>query len=293
MYIKSILLLSFLTITAVNAQVPDSSSALFQLRETEQNFARASIMHGRNSAFIEYFAEESIIFSDHWLTNGRQFWKELKERPVELKWEPEFMDISNSRDFGISTGPWEVQEYRPYTPALATGYFLTVWKKQSDNKWKVILDAGSETPKMKEYSNNFSFPKGADKSVSDHKNTVSEAPLKEMKETETQLLEAWKTKPGQLTYSSFLAQNARLLRNGYLSATTKDSITRMISRLPPEMRWTASGAGVASSGDLGYTYGLIEINGSQKSTAGHYVRIWKKQVDGLWKILIEMMSINQ
>src|SRR5664279_2559845 len=151
MYSKSILLLSFLTITAVSAQEPDSSSALFQMRETERNFARASIMHGRNSAFIEYFAEEAVIFTDHWLTNGRQFWKGLNERPVALKWEPEFMDISKSLDFGISTGPWEVQEYRPYTAALATGYFLTVWKKQSDNKWKVILDAGSESPKMKEY----------------------------------------------------------------------------------------------------------------------------------------------
>jgi len=289
---KTILILSFLTFAAANAQEPDSSSALFQMRETEQNFARASIMHGRNSAFIEYFAEESVIFSDHWLMNGLQFWKELKERPVVLKWEPEFMDISKSLDFGISTGPWEVQEYRPYAPALATGYFLTVWKKQSDNKWKVILDAGSETPKRKDYIHNFSFPEGADKYTSNHKYLADDSPLKELKETETQLLEAWKTKPDLLTYSSFLAPNARLQRNGFLPSVTRDSITLMISRIPVEMRWTISGAGVASSGDLGYSYGLIEIKAAQKPTGGHFVRIWKKQENGSWKILIEMLSIN-
>jgi ketosteroid isomerase-like protein len=292
MHIKTILLLSILTFAAANAQLPDSSSALFQMRETEQNFARASVMHGRNSAFIEYFAEESVIFSDHWLTNGRQFWKELKERPVELKWEPEFMDISNSLDFGVSTGPWEVQEYRPYTAALATGYFLTVWKKQSDNKWKVILDAGSETPKMKEYIHSFSFPKGADKSISDQKYIASDVPLKEMKQTEVKLLDAWKTKPGQATYSTFLAPNARIQRNGFLPATTGDSINLRLTLLPLGLKWTLSGAAVASSGDLGYTYGLIEISGSQNPTGGHYIRIWKKQEDGLWKILIEMLSIN-
>ena len=146
---------------------------------------------------------------------------------------------------------------------------------------------------MKEYIHSFNFPKGADKSTSEYNYVVSDIPLKEMLRTETQLLENWKSKPDQLTYSSFLAPNARIQRNGFHPATTKDSINLMLSRLPRELNWTISGSGVASSGDLGYTYGLIEINGSQKPTAGHYIRIWKKQEDGIWKIMIDMLSINE
>src|SRR5664280_2588226 len=104
------------------AQEPDSTSALFSLRETEKNFARSSVMIGRNAAFAEYFADESVIFTDRWITNGKQFSKNQKASPVVLKWEPEFMDISGSRDFGISTGPWEVQEYRPNTLPLCLLY---------------------------------------------------------------------------------------------------------------------------------------------------------------------------
>jgi len=103
------------------AQEPDSSSALFSMRDAERNFARSSVMYGRNTAFVENFAEESVIFTDRWLTNGKQFSKERKPTPVVLKWEPEFMDISGSRDFGISTGPWEAQEYRPNTAPLSNG----------------------------------------------------------------------------------------------------------------------------------------------------------------------------
>ena len=38
-----------------------------------------------------------------------------------------------------------------------------------------------------------------------------------------------------------------------------------------------AGAGAASSGDMGYTYGLLDIPGNHEATKGHYVRIWKKR----------------
>jgi ketosteroid isomerase-like protein len=132
---KVIFLFPLLLATSVMAQEPDSSSALFNMREAERNFARESVMLGRNASFVENFADESVVFTDKWITNGKQFSKDQKASPIVLKWEPEFMDISVSRDFGISTGPWEAQEYRPNTAPVAKGYFLTVWKKQSDGVW--------------------------------------------------------------------------------------------------------------------------------------------------------------
>ena len=95
--INRILLFLLVISSSVLAQEPDSSSALFQMREAERNFTRASVMYGRNAAFVENFADEAIIFTDKWITNGKQFWNELKARPIVLKWEPEYMDIAESR----------------------------------------------------------------------------------------------------------------------------------------------------------------------------------------------------
>ena len=72
---KSIFLFPLLLASSVMAQEPDSSSALYSMRDAERNFARASVMYGRNAAFVENFADESFIFTDRWLTNGKQFSK--------------------------------------------------------------------------------------------------------------------------------------------------------------------------------------------------------------------------
>jgi len=288
---KSILLFPLLLATAAMAQEPDSSSALFSMREAERNFARASVMIGRNASFAENFADESAIFTGRWITNGKQYSKEGKSSPIVLKWEPEFMDISASRDFGISTGPWEVQEYRPNTPPLSTGYFLTVWKRQPDGVWKVILDGGSTTPAPKNPQHIFTFPKGADKVVINPPVVNVELLHKELSEREKQILIEWGENPTPSTYSSFLTTGARMQLNGHLPTTNTDTINVLISRLNKSMIWKREGAGAATSGDMGFTYGLLETPGKSK-LSGHYIRIWKKETGANWKIALEMLNID-
>jgi len=289
---KSILLFPLLLATAAMAQEPDSTSALFSMREAERNFARASVMIGRNAAFAENFADESVLFTDRWITNGKQVSKERKASPIVLKWEPEFMDISASRDFGISTGPWEVQEYRPNTPSLFTGYFLTVWKRQPDGVWKVILDGGSTTPPVKDKLHIFSYPDGADKVLPNPPVMKPEALRKELFDRENQVLAEWKKSPFPSPYSSFLEPQARMQFSGHLPSSDTDTISVLIARLNKSMIWKTTGAGAASSGDLGFTYGLLEVPGEAKGTIGHYVRIWKKHPGTYWKIFLEMLNID-
>ena len=289
---KYFFLFPLLLATSVMAQEPDSSSALYNMREAERNFARASVMFGRNAAFAENFADESAIFTDKWLTNGKQFSKERKAVPIVLKWEPEFMDISASRDFGISTGPWEAQEYRPNTVPVSTGYFLTVWKKQPGGDWKVILDAGSNTPVIKDSKHTFTFPAGADKIVTNPPVMDAGSLSRELLEREKQFLTKWKNSPLASTYSSFLASNARMQLNGHLPTTNTDTIDVWIAHLDKTIEWKSSGAGAATSGDLGFTYGILEIPDTPIATKGQYVRIWRKQSGNDWKIVLEMLNID-
>jgi ketosteroid isomerase-like protein len=261
------------------------------MREAERNFAKASVMIGRNAAFAEYFAEESVIFTDKWLTKGKQFWQGRNPSAVVLKWEPEFMDIAGSRDFGISTGPWEAQEYRPNTSPLSTGYFLTVWKKESDGVWKVILDAGSSTPPKTIMPHSFSFPAGADTPVVHPLVLNIDLLCKELYDQEDRIMQLWKKNPLPSTYALFLAPDVRLQLNGHLPSVNRDTINTWISRLPETIAWKISGAGAASSGDMAFTYGIMETYDPVVSK-GHYVRIWKKNAGDSWKIVLEMMSID-
>lgn len=290
---RSILLLLLVFTFPVFAQKPDSTSALASMLNAERGFAQASVMHGRNAAFVENFAEESVIFTDKWITNARQFWKERKENAVVLKWEPEFMDIAASRDFGVSTGPWEAQEYRPNTARIGTGYFLTVWKKNSSGTWQVILDAGSSTPPPTVTDHKISFPAGADKPVKNAKVLNVKSVCDELKEREKQMLTSWKTNPVPATYASFLAQGSRIQYNLKLPTTNKDTINVMLARVKKTLTWKSEGSEAATSGDMGFTYGYFETLEARVKEEGHYVRIWKKTEEGKWEIHIEMMSVDR
>jgi ketosteroid isomerase-like protein len=249
-------------------------------------------MYGRNAAFVENFADESVLFTDKWITTGKQFSKDRKAAPVVLKWEPECMDIADSRDFGFSTGPWEAQEYRPGTPPLFTGYFLTVWKKQADGTWKVILDGGGTTPEKKDHKHSFSFPVGADKAVLNPPILNTGSLSKELTNRENQFLMNWEKSPLLSTYTSYLATNSRMQLNGHLPTTKTDSINTWITHFDKTLLWNTSGSGAATSGDMGFTYGLLGTQDKPEITKGHYVRIWKKQPGSGWKIVMEMMNFD-
>ncbi len=257
---KALFLLPLLITSAVLAQEPDSSSSLFGMREAERNFAKASLMIGRNAAFAEFFAEESVLFTDKWITNGKQVSKDSKPSPVVLKWEPEFMDIAQSGDFGISTVPWEVQEYRPNTAPLFTGYFLTVWKKQGNGEWKVILDGGSSTPVKEGPKHTFSFPGGADKAIPIPVVTDAEISKKELLERDKLFQKEWEENPSAFT--SFLVPGGRIQLSGHLPTTNSDTIRTWVNKLDKSMVWQPAGAGAASSGDLGFTYGVMKTPNS-------------------------------
>jgi ketosteroid isomerase-like protein len=48
----------------------------------------------------------------------------------------------------------------------------------------------------------------------------------------------------------------------------------------PLLAWWPLWAGIAQSGDLGFTSGPVEVGGVRQ---GHYFTVWKKQPDGGWK----------
>jgi len=290
---KLLLLLLLTGSCVVSAQIPDRNSALGQLVEAERDFAKASVIKGRNAAFVDNLAEDCLVFNGAWLTKGRQFFREQKPAPIVLKWEPEFADISESRDMGVTTGPWEVQEYRPGTPPTMKGYFLTVWQKQADGTWKVVLDHGDIMAQPEKLEHALSFPEGADRPGREYKPVDVKAVAEELRGLDRDFMSAWKNAPTAETYMSRLAPGARVMRSGELPASTPESIEKLLKGEDILARWTCAGSGAAVSGDLGYSYGIFSRESEEKYAKGSYVRIWKKQPDGKWKIAMEMVSLEE
>ena len=55
------------------------------------------------------------------------------------------------------------------------------------------------------------------------------------------------------------------------------------------MTWEPKVATIAGSGDLAYTYGIYSYKAKNEDSVffGSYVTIWKKQLDGNWKFVLQ------
>jgi ketosteroid isomerase-like protein len=71
------------------------------------------------------------------------------DRNLFLKWYPTQVEISASGDLAYSIGEYErTSKDAAGYPASVTGNYVSIWRKQSDGRWKIVLDIGTPgTPK--------------------------------------------------------------------------------------------------------------------------------------------------
>jgi ketosteroid isomerase-like protein len=135
---KLLLPVMFLLAVAAFAQ---TKTDLQKLVETEIAFARTAESKGTKAAFLEFLADDAIVFNPT-ETNGKLFWKEKAESPALLIWRPSFADISSDRNLGYTTGGWESRPRGKKDRPLTFGQYATVWRKEPDGKFKAVLDIG-------------------------------------------------------------------------------------------------------------------------------------------------------
>src|SRR5207247_10493376 len=89
------------------------------IAEAERAFAKAAATKGTRDAFLEFLADDGIIFQPG-PVNAKKFWGERPSRRGLLSWEPIFSDVSRAGDLGYTTGPWEFRPNGPDDQPLAS-----------------------------------------------------------------------------------------------------------------------------------------------------------------------------
>lgn len=116
-----------------------------------------------------------------------------------------------------------------------------------------------------------------------------------LKQTEADFMKAAAEK-GSAGYMSYYAEDAVEVPNGepILKGKVKIATTMgFLDNKDNRLTWAPEGADIASSGDLGYTYGNYEFHSKDKDgkaivERGKYTTVWKKQKDGTWKVALDM-----
>jgi ketosteroid isomerase-like protein len=270
--------------------------ALEGMIASERAFARLAQDRNIREAFITYLLDDAITFSPA-PEKGRASWQKRKEPParepgklppVSLLWAPVSGDASIAGDMGYSTGPFVVRDNSGKRPE-DHGLFFSVWKKQPDGQWRVALDIGVPTPE-RAYALDAEFhraPSAARPPARGGGGGAREE-LTRMEAEASAMSAAGKTTEA---FRVYFAEASRLHRHGRMPLTTRDTIVAYAEENVARHVTLPEFADVASSGDLGYTYGSCEITAKGQPgqpERGHYARVWQTQTDGGWKIVADI-----
>ena len=268
-------------------------SALESMVQAEISFAKTSVAKGIRTAFLAYLADSCIVFRPH-PVNGPAAYRERPDSPITLDWRPIYADVSGAGDFGYTTGPWSITDNGPQKGPPRYGNYFSVWQRQAEGNWKVIIDLGISNPEPLDLPASWQAPAaGQDAKVRVHA-AGEMAREKSALLHRDQLLSAAALANGIVAaYQSHLAAEARLLRMEQFPITEKEKIYAKLSERQGVCSWRPQHAEMAQSLDLAYTMGAYEF-GPVESTAvverGYYVRMWKRQPNADWQIVLEVES---
>ncbi|MGD9900545.1 MAG: DUF4440 domain-containing protein [Calditrichaceae bacterium] len=264
---------------------PDHSSELTNLVMTERKFAAASVEKGTNEAFLDFIADESVIFRPH-PVNGKTWLQEHRSSKGLLTWRPVNAAISSSADLGYTTGPWEYRTSGDDSLPAAYGQYVTIWKKQNDGSWKFIFDIGISHPKPASTASDWllSETKSATHLSADAKS------LNMLKVTDDKYSEYMSVNDLCMAMDSFYDDNIIFLRNGHDPVTGSEIIPEKFGDDTTTAVYTNHKIETSSAGDFGYSYGHFQTEGLGENSFGYYLRIWKKDASGAWKTVLDISA---
>jgi ketosteroid isomerase-like protein len=220
------------------------------------------------------------------------WYQERPATPALLIWEPTFAEISGGGDLGYTTGPWQ---FKPDStaPLFSTfGHYVSVWKKYPDRKWRVVIDVGIVHAKPETVTDELAFPTLRQRRKASNMNLEKER-IK-LLDTDRVFAHTSATQGALAAFMSYAAEDVRFYRMNSLPAIGKEKVRAVLSEKSGLLNWQPMTVELSRTGDLGYTYGSAEFkqraDGSEPVARSYYLRIWRKQPDGVWKVVLDLDS---
>jgi ketosteroid isomerase-like protein len=141
------LIFAFFILTACSTGINPAQIELAkkEIVQTEQDFETMAKEKGLSAAF-SYFADSIATLSRgsyviHGKDSIRLFYLAPRYNGVKLNWKPDFVEVSASTDLGYTYGKYTFTTRDSTGLEISSkGIFHTVWKKQSDGKWRFVWD---------------------------------------------------------------------------------------------------------------------------------------------------------
>jgi len=139
-FLASILLLGTVSCGRSTSLIDECNSVL----ETDRAFSAYSQKNGMADSFYKFALPKAVMLRDNsYPIKGNEKIRALFDKSElagnTLIWEPEYVDVSASRDMAYTYG-----YYKYITPdSTFKGCYVSIWKKDENKEWKYVFDAGT------------------------------------------------------------------------------------------------------------------------------------------------------
>jgi len=276
-------------------------SALEAMVDTERAFAKRALEVGWKQAFLEYFSDSAIGYNGEEIGLAKEQVRANPDPPKDhqLLWEPRYGDVARSGELGYLTGP-----SRNILPSRNNGQprhgaYASVWKRERDGTFRVVMDVGTATPRAPSFPETFTRAPSANRFAGDLNDRTP--PLG----TADSVLNSDLRTGAARAYRGRLAPGVRFHRPLAMPILGEAAILRYLATQPRYDQIDSRFAESAQSGDLGYTWGtwnrrLPPARGGRAGTAagtgkerfesGIYTRVWVRDRSGQWKVALDVLN---
>ncbi len=233
------------------------------LERAERAFARSAAEGNVADAFLAVLAEDGVVFRPG-PVNGRERFEAAPASDALLEWEPKVVETSADGTLGFTTGPFRFAPDRSGTAETLHGHYFSVWRRSNGEAWRLVADIG------------ISHAPGPVVSGRTRETPGTPAPgtsLADLVEVE---------RAGSPRCADRAATDLRVYRpdrppvEGIADGCDLVDATTGVGVAEPV------GGEVATSGDLGFTYGAFA-----GATRHAYVHVWRRE-EGGWRLLVDV-----
>ena len=258
------------------ATVPQNDAAT-SLAAAETAFAAHSVREDMRAAFLAHFAPDGVVVRNRWMT-AHEALDAQPAPPIVLDWRPVHVETAASGDLGLSTGPWRITRKGASAPGTF-GQFVSVWARQGDGPWQVVVDIGISHP----------GPTLWDATL-DARSTPGHGAARESEGTLAQAEAAFARESASdgsgAARRHWAAQDVRFYREG---AAPRLGFAAAAAAFDDARRdWTVDRMATARSNDFGYVRGTVR-DMPAGSVAGYYLRVWRREAAG-WRIVADVFN---
>lgn len=269
----------------------DVNKDLQNLVEAEKAFSAAAVKDGFRASFIQFFDDDGIGFGPHpEKTKGVLLKRPAPVAPAPniFQWTPMYGDISLSGDYGYTTGPLLFTDRATPPKVLGNGMYFSVWKKQADGGWKVIIDMGVDTPEAV-------GPINTGFTTIVNPNGIGKNALKNLDAGNYDTLDAEFSadieKNGLAkAYTARVNDAFRIHRRGMMPVLNKEGLKKFLESQSGKPAFKSIGGNISQSKDFAYTYGSFQAAAADGVKEGYYIHVWRRDKSKKWRLALDVVS---